>query len=345
MPGRRIDRRAFLAACAGVAGTSVLSACSSGSSPGLRDSPPPGATPESSAAPRSSGAASAEASVAAPATRVPLPATRPWQPGAGETNEAVKLRAARTVEALYAWPDGGSGETAARTRLLALGVDPTLAGQAGRLLTTDSTAAVQVLVTQLADIVPSAASVVVVLRQWRVAANGQLLSDGTTIEVRLALTSRGWTPTSIHPAVPAPPAAMLPPAVTALLINPRLRLPAAARGDLLSGLVSPGVVAAMTALARTHVLDVSVVRSGTPLLVLATSRRSDHSWGRAFDVWAIDGRPVLDPATRPLLDAVIREALALGAVSVGGPVDLDGARKRSFTDAAHRDHVHLGFIG
>ncbi len=249
------------------------------------------------------------------------------------------------MEALYAWPDGGSGEPAARTRLLALGVDPTMAGQAGRLLSTDAAAAVQVLVTQLADIVPTAASVVVVVRQWRVAANGELRSDGTTIDVRLSLTARGWTPTSIHPAVPAPPSATLPPAVTALLANPRLRLPAAARADLLSGLVSPGVVAAMTALARTHVLDVSVVRSGTPLLVLATGKRSDHSRGRAFDVWAIDGRPVLDPATRPLVDAVMRQSLALRALSVGGPVDPDGGRRAAFTDAAHRDHVHLGFRG
>jgi hypothetical protein len=70
---------------------------------------------------------------------------------------------------------------------------------------------------------------------------------------------------------------------------------------------------------------------------------SDHPRGRAVDIWAVDGHPIVVPANRARTVAFMREASATGPWQVGGPVDLDGAAKAYFSDPTHHDHVHLGF--
>ncbi len=111
-----------------------------------------------------------------------------------------------------------------------------------------------------------------------------------------------------------------------------------------AGQIHDSVLQALDTLSKQHVLDVSVLRSGHPLLVFGTDRPSDHPYGRAADVWAIDGSAVVDPANRDLVISFMREAAATGPWQVGGPVDLDGPDKHTFfSDNTHHDHVHMGF--
>ncbi|MER7463001.1 hypothetical protein [Streptomyces sp. NPDC097981] len=77
-----------------------------------------------------------------------------------------------------------------------------------------------------------------------------------------------------------------------------------------------------------------------------TGRPSGHPVGRAFDVWRIDGRPVVDPATPgSLVAAFMRSAATTGSYNAGGPVQLSGGDRANqfFSDATHHDHVHIGF--
>jgi uncharacterized heparinase superfamily protein len=86
-----------------------------------------------------------------------------------------------------------------------------------------------------------------------------------------------------------------------------------------------------------------VLRTGHPREVFGTARTSNHTHGRAVDVWRVDGRPVVDPATpRALLRDVMVRAGRLGATEVGGPFDVDGPGRGFFTDDVHRDHLHVG---
>ncbi len=263
---------------------------------------------------------------------------------------AVKLRAVRLLEALGTWSaasqesDGGPGLVAARARLAKLGYDGRLADQATGLLGSSGAAAVQVVDAQYGGILSSSSSVLVVLKQWRYAADGTtVLAGGTTVDVRLVAGSPQWRVTALHPAAPSPPAASLGSAAAALLATPRLHLPVAARADIRSGTISAGVLAALHGLVARHVVDVSVVKSGHPLYVFGTTRRSDHPRGHAVDVWAVDGHPVVNPANRALVESVMRLGIALGAYQVGGPVDLDGGGSQYFSDNTHHDHIHLGF--
>jgi hypothetical protein len=199
---------------------------------------------------------------------------------------------------------------------------------------------------QYGGILSASSSVLVVLRQWMLTADGRSVSTGgTTVDVRLVSASPRWRVTVVYPAQPKPPDSALPAVAAGLLAQPRLRLPVAARADVRSGTISPLTMATMRQLSREHVVDVSVVRSGHPLYVFGTNRLSDHPRGHAFDIWAIDGRTVLDPANRALTEQVMRRGIALGAWQVGGPVDLDGGGSLYFSDNTHHDHIHMGFHG
>jgi hypothetical protein len=248
------------------------------------------------------------------------------------------------IQALAAWPAGQQGTAAARHRVAALGLDPALVGQAGPLLADASAreARMQVIDAQYGGILSDSASVLVVFDQWLAGAGGAVRAGGSTVDVRLVRASPRWRVTELHPAEPGPAVANPPSPGAALLASDRVHLPPAAGADIRSGNVHASVLRALAALSESYVLDVSVVRSGHPIFVFGTDRRSDHPRGRAVDVWAINGRRVVDPDTpHDLVDTFMRHGADLGSYNVGGPRQLDGPQ--FFSDATHHDHVHLGF--
>ncbi len=258
----------------------------------------------------------------------------------------MKLRAVQLIESLGAWPPGGGGGAAARARASALGDAPALADQAGPLLPSADRAALQVVDAQYGGILADSASVLVVCDQWT-AAGGAVTAGGTTVDVRLSRAQPRWTVTELHPAQPGAPAAQLTTPARQVLAESRIRLPPAAHADINSGAVHDSVLQAMLTLARTYSFYVSVVRSGHPLDVFGTTRPSDHPLGRAFDVWQIDGRAVVDPGTpTTLVDGFMRAAAAAGSYNVGGPRQLSGGATANqfFSDDTHHDHVHVGFL-
>ncbi|MFF4790399.1 hypothetical protein ACFY2M_11645 [Streptomyces sp. NPDC001276] len=278
-------------------------------------------------------------------TGAALPRTTPWRPTSAEVHPEVKRRAVDPVAAIGAWPAGGGGASAARSRVAAQGLPTALVAQAGPLLPSADEAVVQVVDAQYGGILADSASVLVVCRQWT-RHGGAVRDGGTTVDVRLARSRTGWTVTALHPARPGAPEASPPAGVRRVLADSRIVLPPAAEADLRSGQVHDSVLNAMLRLAGTYRMYVSVVRSGHPLDVFGTSRPSDHPRGRAFDVWKIDGHAVVDPATpRPLVEHFMRDAAAVGSYNVGGPVLLSGSStpNQFFSDATHHDHVHIGF--
>ncbi|MGF1429811.1 hypothetical protein [Kitasatospora sp. LaBMicrA B282] len=332
---------AVLAGCGGGTRSAAGRAATAPATPGPPGTPGTPATPATPASPPSSAAASTTGTAG-------LPATTAWTPGPGEIQPDVKLRAVQLIEALGGWPAGGEGTAAARARVAGLGgVDPGLVDQAGPLLPTAEQAALQVIDAQYGGILSDAASVLVVCDQWTVAGPGApVVPGGTTVDVRLSAASPRWTVTALHPAAPGGPAASLSAAATAVLADERITLPPAALADVRSGQVHDTVLQAMLTLAQSYTMSISVIRSGHPLDVFGTDRPSDHPLGRAFDVWRINGRAVVDPTTPTgLVDGFMRAAAAAGSYNVGGPRQLSGGTtpNQFFSDATHHDHVHVGF--
>jgi hypothetical protein len=325
-----LDRRTLLrlGLVAGVAG---LAGCSP-------------STPASGAHRTATATPSPSTSAATTTGSTSLPAPAPWVAGAGEVHPDVKRRALRALESIGTWGAAGGGSAAAvAARLRALGVDPALARQARPLLGADRAAVTRVVDAQYGGILASSASVLAVVDQWRLGADGAVHASGTTFDVRLVAASPRWRITEIRPAAPGPGSSSLPSSARAVLASRRVRLPYAGRADIASGQVHVSVLEALLSLARHYVVDVSVVRSGHPIYVFGTNRRSDHPRGRAVDVWALDGRRIVDPANRAFVERAMRVAASAGPYQVGGPVDLDGGGSQYFSDLTHQDHLHLGF--
>ncbi|MER5642115.1 hypothetical protein ABT095_34900 [Kitasatospora sp. NPDC002227] len=345
-----LTRRGFLAGAAAGGAVSLTAAACSGpagpAGPGPSPSTAPGTSspPPSSSAPPSSSLPPSSTGPAAPSTAA-LPSVPPWAPGAGELQPDVKLRAVQLVEALGSWPAGAGGADAARSRVSALGLDPSLVAQAGSLRPSAEAVSLRVVDAQYGGLLADSASVLVVCEQSE-SSGATLTAGGTTVDVRLSQARPRWTVTELHPAQPGAPAAELSSAARQVLTSSRIQLPPAAHADLASGAVHDSVLTAMLTLARTYSFAVSVVRSGHPVDVFGTTRPSDHPLGRAFDVWQIDGHAVVDPATpTELVDAFMRAAAAAGSYNVGGPRQLSGGATANqfFSDDTHHDHVHVGF--
>lgn len=237
-----------------------------------------------------------------------LPAYVAWQAHAGEVAVAAKTAAVRHIERLG---------NAATHRL-------------------------NVIDAQYGGLLSDSASVLVVCESWHLA-DGVLIADGHTFDVRLSRTGAAWTVTAVYPSAPGEPSASLSTAARAVLASSRISLPPAARADVASGQVHDSALEAMLTLSERWAIAISVIRSGHPLYVFGTSRLSDHPRGRAFDTWAIDHVPVVAAGRPNALVPAYMEALAgLGSYNVGGPVLL-GAAPQFFSDQTHHDHVHAGF--
>jgi hypothetical protein len=132
--------------------------------------------------------------------------------------------------------------------------------------------------------------------------------------------------------------------VQSLLTNPRVVLSPRARGDLAAGLIDDRVVAVLGVLAERHTIGISVLRSGHSKYVAGTSRVSNHWCGQGADIWMIDGAPVTAANTGAHQAAVLLSLLQapLRPSEVGTPWPaLSGSG--FFSDAAHRNHLHIGF--
>jgi Transglycosylase SLT domain len=128
-----------------------------------------------------------------------------------------------------------------------------------------------------------------------------------------------------------------------LLRTPHILLTPNARADLQAGVVDHRLVSLLAWIAERHSISISVFKTGHSKYTRSGSV-SNHYYGRAADVFFVDGYPVSSTnvsAERLVLDLAVVEG-PLRPSEVGHPF---GAMifPGGFTDAAHRDHVHLGF--
>jgi hypothetical protein len=134
--------------------------------------------------------------------------------------------------------------------------------------------------------------------------------------------------------------------VAAVLTNPRITLTGVQRVDLASGLIDPRVVALLAWLGRSHALVVTALRSDHSLYT-TEGNVSNHSFGRAVDIGAVDG----EACTGAPSGACGRLAVAIAGIA--GPLhsteliycfDPDGPLSSdAFARADHCDHIHVGY--
>lgn len=286
---------------------------------------------------------SVEPTTTAERTAPAEPAEVGFVAGTFEAEPAAKVTAARFVERVGTWR---SGPLDAVARVTGAGYGPDLAATAMPLLDTPAPeSATTIIYPQYGGLTDTAASVMVLARQTLRTGTGEQVRD-VVLDVRLAPRDDGtW---EVRPNTEPPRPELAPvregaPTATgqAVLDNPRLRISDPGRADIAGGRVSDPILAVLDQVARTRTLDVHVLVSGHPSTVFSTTRLSNHSVGRAVDIWAVDGRSVVDiPRDDPVLIGLMLDAGAAGATEVGGPVVPAGTG--FFTDGVHQDHFHLG---
>jgi len=149
-------------------------------------------------------------------------------------------------------------------------------------------------------------------------------------------------------SVPLAPTANAGELADQVLANPRLTIYAAGRGDIASGVIDSRVLTLLQTLSQRWELTVTSLKSGHSRCVGGGARAgcsvSNHWHGRGVDIAEVHGAAVTAGNTAAL--DIARTLAALPAPlrpdEVGTPwpaLDDPGF----FADAAHRDHLHIGY--
>jgi hypothetical protein len=117
--------------------------------------------------------------------------------------------------------------------------------------------------------------------------------------------------------------------------------------DIQSGVIDPRILGIIGAISQQHTITISSLRSDHSKLT-SSGNVSNHYYGRAMDIAAIDGVPCTDVSVGGPCGMIARQ---LGALPPGQePTELiycwdpDGpANPNGFAQADHCDHVHVGF--
>jgi hypothetical protein len=117
--------------------------------------------------------------------------------------------------------------------------------------------------------------------------------------------------------------------------------------DIQSGVIDPRILGILGAISQQHTIRISALRSDHSKFA-SSGNVSNHYYGRAMDIAAIDGVACTDVSPEGPCGTIARQ---LGALPAGQePTELiycwdpDGpANPNGFAQADHCDHVHVGF--
>ena len=276
----------------------------------------------------------------------PLPVVTPYTPVSEEPGSPAKVVASRFVEAMTNYSADGTGGDVWAFLLASTPTPAAIAALVAPLRVPGADSVGQVVYPQMGGLLADRTSVMVVTRQTvRI---GRAVSQTVrTIDVRVNRVGGVWKVVDVRSlgGDPPPPNTAVAGPVQQLLDNKQVEMPDSARWDLQAGRIDARMVDLLNSIGVQRRLAVTVFASGHPLEVFGTASSSNHTAGRAIDIWAVDGVPVFSQRNDPASPAraVVDAALAAGATEVGSPWDADGPKRASFANDLHRDHLHLAW--
>lgn len=337
-----MTRRWILAVVIGT----VTSACGLASA----EAPAPTKTPVSVSPSPTEAGSSSPVTPEPSETTTPEPSPPPLPPAYEPTGEEVYPNAKRLAAAVAHALTNYEVDTAPEELVSGVTADPDrqehLATMSEPLLRPGAWSRGTVIYPQMGGIHADRVSVMVVVRQ-QIGTGSEVTETFTrTIDVRLRLRDDVWIfdeLASIGGSRPATPTDLAAPA-RQVLDNPRIGLPDSARWDIERGEVEPALLELMAALAERTPYEVVVLSSGHPFEVFGTDRQSNHTKGRAVDIYLIDGVRLIDARADDSQARALVEWLYTRpeVTEIGSPWALDGYGGRSFTDVVHQDHIHVG---
>lgn len=262
---------------------------------------------------------------------------------ASETHPEIKRAATGAALALTTYDVGESAQTIAK-RIPATAKEA-VAEAAQALHRPYSWSRGRIVYPQFGGLQPDRASVMVVVERMQGSPEG-LCSESRTLDIRMSLEEGEWRFDRLASdgGQPVKRPASLSPEATAVLDNPRIELPDTARWDIHEGRVSDTLLGLMARAAQQVSFGVIVFDTGHPWEVFGTDRQSDHSRGLAVDLYRIDDNLIIDDREiGSKTHSFVTWLYEQGDVrQIGSPWALDGRGGRSFSDALHQDHIHIG---
>ena len=202
----------------------------------------------------------------------------------------------------------------------------------------------RIIYPQLGGLGTSAASVMVVVEQM-VGTQSGIQIFIRTLDIRLSLSGGVWRFADLASIGGTPITAQAPlaPQALAILNDPRIEMPDSARWDILSGGISLDLLALMERLADRTPFGVVTLSQGHPYEVFGTNRQSDHTRGRAVDIYRLGDTLVIDGrAEGSVVHQTVQWLYQQPEIrQIGSPWALDGVGGKSFTDRLHQDHLHI----
>lgn len=192
-------------------------------------------------------------------------------------------------------------------------------------------------------------SIMVVVRQ-EVGVEGSGEPERTetrTVDVRLMRGESGaWEFEEIASAggQPVERPADLAPLAASVVDNPRIDLPDSAIWDIYSGHTDHVLLETMLDLAERTSYSVVVLHTGHPHHVFGTTRLSNHTVGRAVDIYMVGSELVIDAHDVTSSTYALSEWLVSRSdlKEFGSPWRFDDAVAHTFTNQVHHDHLHIG---
>ena len=202
----------------------------------------------------------------------------------------------------------------------------------------------RVIYPQLGGLGDTRASVMVVTQQM-VGTDAGVRVFIRTLDVRLALEGGQWRFASVQSdgGTQVLPSGPVSPEALAVLNDPRIEMPDSARWDILSGAIAPNLLRIMARLAEHTPYGVTTLSQGHPYEVFGTDKQSDHTRGRAVDIYRLGDTLVIDDrAEGSMTYKAVQWLYDQPEIrQIGSPWALDGYGGKSFSDRLHQDHLHI----
>ena len=274
----------------------------------------------------------------------------PFDPQSDDVYPSMKRVAGRVVQQLSTYSEEDSWSSVVERVATRFDI-PTESLRAARPLYVKSTSSVsEIVYPQLGGLQlatdPASASVMVVVNQQL--EGGPEPAASRTVDVRMVLEGDRWRVESIDSGggevIDPPPD--LSRVARGVLSNPDIELAGSARWDIYRGGVDERLLRLMAGLARRYSYSVTVLTSGHPVHVFGTEHVSNHTEGRAVDIWKVGEYAVVsqrDNRSSPAFRLTQRVFETSDVPEIGSPWDFDGGGSRSFTNDVHLDHIHLGY--
>ena len=271
------------------------------------------------------------------------PASSIWRPDSDEVYPNAKRLAAKVAQQLTTYDAATTPEAAAAAVTKRFDVKPGRVLDAAReLVVRDAQSSSTVVYPQLGGMTATAASVMVVVDQ-ALAREDLVELERRTVDVRLRLDGDRWRLDSVNSGggTAAPRPSTLSASAVTVLGHDSISLTDSARWDIYRGRIDDRLLRLLASAADRHDIAVTTLASGHPRNVFATDLISNHTRGRAVDIFAVDGQEVVEQRAKgSRAFKLTRWLFNQGIPELGSPWALDGPGGRSFTDVVHADHIH-----